>query len=65
MSDIPTCTNCGKRPGSRSWGDYRHSVPRCDICVYKPQIKHALGRTVALPTLTFKLITAYIREVIT
>jgi hypothetical protein len=57
-----TCTNCGKRPGTHHWGDYRHSVPRCGVCTYGPQLRHALERTVAIPALSVRLLAALVKN---
>lgn len=61
------CVNCGKRPGSLTWGDslavsHGFAEKRCGVCVYGAQIKHALGRVLlALPGLVVRYVIAVAR----
>lgn len=60
------CDSCGKRPGSIKWGDmlaltHGGGELRCGVCVYGPQLLHALGRVVAIPRLLVLWVVAVVR----
>lgn len=66
--DRGLCTNCGIRPGTRVWGDslaltHGGGQKRCDLCVLRPQIEHALNRTKALPSLFIGYLRAWVLDV--
>jgi hypothetical protein len=66
LSNTGLCSKCGQRPGKYNWGDalaLTHGGParRCGVCVYGPQLTHALNRAAAIPTLTAKFAWAWLR----
>jgi hypothetical protein len=56
----PMCATCGKRPGTRRWGDalalsHGGGALRCEPCVLRAQIAHAEERAAVLPELRQRL----------
>lgn len=61
------CAECGKRPGSITWGDALAMIhgggeKRCGVCVYGAQLRHALSRTVRVPILAIRFLWAVVRR---
>jgi hypothetical protein len=61
------CAECGKRRGYKTWGDalamtHGGGELRCGVCVYGPQLRHALGRATRIPVLASKLFWAFLTE---
>lgn len=67
LSAAGLCHKCEKRPASRIWGDalamtHGGGQPRCGVCVYAPQLRHALARAVLIPKLALLLLIAWVRR---
>lgn len=63
----PVCEKCGHRKTTHAWGDslamtHGWAQPRCDVCVYGPQLAHCAKAALRIPKLGAKLLRAVILD---